>query len=170
MKTLVIILSILFAVSFRQSSDRPIPSVDVKAMDGSTFNTAKISNNGKPIIISLWATWCKTCVGEYNEIAENYEDWQKETGVKLVAISVDDTRTTSQVAPMVKTKGWPFEFYLDKNQDFMRAISVSNCPQTFLVDGKGNIVWQKAGYMAGQENEVYELVKKLAKGESINGK
>jgi hypothetical protein len=32
---------------------------------------------------------------------------------------------------------------------------------TFLVDGKGNIVWTHTGYAPGDEDDLYEEVQKL---------
>ena len=150
-----------------QSSIRKIPAVNVKTLSGKTVNTSNISNNGKPIIISFWATWCKPCVRELNAIAEVYEDWTEETGVKLIAVSIDDTRNTAKVGPFVNGKGWDYEVVLDANRDFSRAMSVNTVPHTFLVNGKGEIVWQHTTYADGDEDELYEMVKKVAAGKSI---
>lgn len=81
-----------------------------------------------------------------------------------MAVSIDNSRTSSKVPSMVKTKGWEFEVYMDINQDFKRAMSISYCPYTFLIDGQGNIVWEKGAYAEGDEEKLYELVKKVAKG------
>ncbi len=159
---------LLLSVSFIQNSGRPIPSVDVKTVDGKIFNTSKISNDGKPIIISFWATWCKPCKKELDAIAEEYAEWQKETGVKLVAISIDDARSSSKVATDVKSKGWEYDVYIDENQDFKRAMNVNNVPHTFVVNGKGEIVWQHNAYAEGDEEHLFEVVKKVAKGEKVD--
>ena len=170
MKTTLITMCLMIVFAFKQSDDHKIASATVKTLSGSDFKTESISNNGKPIILSFWATWCKNSVSQYDNIAENYSDWQKETGVKLVSISTDDTRTSSKVVTTVKTKGWEYEFYLDINQEFKRAMNVNNCPHTFLVDGAGNIVWQQNGYSEGTEDELYAMIKKLAKGEKLDKK
>lgn len=155
-------------ISIAQNSEgRAIPSVDVKTIDGKTVNTAKFSNDGKPIIISFWATWCKPCKKELDAIAEEYSDWQKETGVKLIAISIDDSRSSGKVGSDVKSKAWEYEVYIDENQDFKRAMNVNNVPHTFVLDGKGNIVWQHNSYAEGDEDHLFEVVKKVAKGEKV---
>lgn len=151
-----------------QDSGRQIPSVDIKALNGSTFNTGSIENDGNPIIISFWATWCSPCKRELNAIAEDYLDWQDETGVKLIAISIDDARNMQKVKPYVDGQLWDYEVYLDPNADFKRAMNVNNVPHTFLIDGNGKIVWQHNSYQPGDELELYELVEKLAAGEVIN--
>ena len=156
-------LMILFVGILFPQSTRKIPAVDIKTMEGKTFNTGKIANDGKPIIISFWATWCKPCKKELDNIAENYSEWTKETGVKLIAISIDDARSASKVPGDVKQKGWDYEVYVDQNQDFKRAMNVNNVPHTFLVNGKGEIVWQHNSYAEGDEDKLYEEVKKVAK-------
>lgn len=169
MKSLVAALfGILFLGSSAVYAQKPIPAATVKTMDGRSFDTKNISNDGKPIIISFWATWCSPCKRELNTIHEDFEDWVDETGVKLVAISIDDARNMSKVKPYVMGKGWEYEVYLDPNGDFKRAMGVNNVPHTFLIDGKGNIVWQHNSYSPGDEEELYELVTKLANGESID--
>jgi len=110
-KILISLLLLVPTISFAQIKN--LPNVDVKKIDGSSFNFKNIDNNGNPIVISFWATWCKPCTKELNNIAELYEDWQDETNVKLVAVSIDDRRSQSKVAPYVNSSGWEYEIYID---------------------------------------------------------
>jgi peroxiredoxin len=166
MKKIFLMLAVVFVYSYSIAQNK-IPSVEVKKIGGENFNTSTLSNDGKPMIISFWATWCKPCVQELTAISEQYEEWQKETGVKVIAVSTDDSRNLARVQPFVNSRNWEYEIYLDPNGDFKRALNVNNIPHTFLVNGKGEIVWQHNSYTPGDEEELFELVKKLAKGESI---
>lgn len=139
-----------------------LPAVDIQTVDGKIFNTKDIQNDGKPIIVSLWATWCKPCIAELLAIADEYEDWVEETGVKLYAIAIDDAKTSARVAPFVNGKGWEYEVLLDVNSDFKRAMNVNDVPYMCILNGKGEIVWQHTSYAPGSENEVYEIIKGLA--------
>ena len=161
-----LILSIFVIAFFTVSSfsqNRTLPSVKVKNLKGSLVNIQTIENDGNPIVISFWATWCKPCKKELNTIAEVYEDWQEETGVKLVAISIDDSRSASKVKPYVNSSGWEYEIYLDPNRDLSRSLGVSTVPHTFLLDGKGNIVWEHRGYIEGDEDELLEKIEQISK-------
>jgi len=164
----ITVLFSLFAFSFLPGDGNKIPQSTVKTLDGTKVNSGTFSNNGKPIIISFWATWCKPCKKELDAIHENYADWIKETGVKLIAVSIDDARSSGKVVTDVKLKGWEFEVYIDENQDFKRAMNVNNVPHTFIVDGEGNIVWSHNSYTEGDEETLYENVKKIAAGEKIS--
>ncbi len=154
-------IAIFSTSSIAQS--RSLPSVDVKTLNGGTINITTLENDGNPIVISFWATWCKPCKKELNNIAELYEDWQDETGVKLVAISIDDARSMVRVAPYVNASDWDYEVYLDPNGDLKRAMGVSTVPHTFLLNSKNEIVWQHKGYIDGDEDELYEQIEKIAK-------
>ena len=83
-----------------------LPSVQLKDLKGKTVNTATLSNNGKPFIISFFATWCKPCNRELNAIHEVYPDWQDETGVKVIGISIDQAQNINKVKPLVDGNGW----------------------------------------------------------------
>ncbi len=165
--TLLLPIFIVISFAFKGEGDK-IPAATIKKLDGTKINSNTFSNDGKPIIISFWATWCKPCKKELDAIAEEYEEWQKETGVKLIAVSIDDVRSSAKVSTDVKTKGWKYEVYLDENQDFKRAMNVNNVPHTFLVNGNGEIVWSHNSYIEGDEEKLYENVKKLIKGEALS--
>ena len=140
-----------------------IPSVDLKTLDGSIINTTEFDNDNNPIIISFWATWCKPCKQELENIQEVYDDWREETNVKLIAISIDDARNTSKIKPLVNAKGWEYEVYQDSNREFATKMGVNPIPHTFLLDKDKNIVWDHVTYSDGDEEKLYEKILEISK-------
>ena len=155
-------MSILITASL-VAQDRTLPNIKVKTLSGKSINIQSVENDGNPIVISFWATWCKPCKKELNTIAEIYEEWQDETGVKLVAVSIDDARSMSKVAPYVNSADWDYEVYLDPNRELARSLNVSTVPHTFLLNGKGKIVWEHKGYIDGDEIELLKEINELVK-------
>ena len=123
-----------------------LPSTMLTTLKSAKVDAAGLNNDGKPFIISFWATWCKPCIRELSAIAEVYSEWQSETGVKLFAVSVDDARTSAQVKSLVNGKGWQYEVLLDPNSDLRRAMQVNAVPHSLVVNSNGDVVWQHTGY------------------------
>lgn len=153
--------AMLLAAAF--GSQAALPSVNLKDIDGKSVNTAELSNDGKPFVISFFATWCKPCLRELKTIAGVYDEWQEETGVKLIAVSIDEAQNAQKVKPLVNGFNWEYEVLLDPNGEFKRQMGVNDIPHVFVVDGEGNIVWNHQGYVDGGEEDILEQVVKLTK-------
>ena len=149
-------------IAQEEGSVKQLPSVTLKDMDGKTVKTDALGLKG-PIVISFWATWCSPCKRELNAIHEVYEEWQAETGVNIVAVTIDDQKTMDQVPVYVDGKGWEYLVLMDTNGDFKRAMGVNNVPHTFLIDAEGNIVYSHNSYAPGDEDKLYEEILKLTK-------
>ena len=163
MKKLLFILAL--ALGYIGNAAAQIPAVVLKDINGKAVKTDTLSNNGKPFIIDFFATWCKPCNRELTAIGDVYEDWQKETGVKVIAVSIDQAQNINKVKPLVDNHGWPYEVLLDPNGEFKRALGVQMIPYTLIIDGKGNIAYKHNGYTDGAEDELIEKVRELIKGE-----
>jgi peroxiredoxin len=156
----ILISIFLLLVSTSTFSQKKLPSIQIKDMNGVVVSTDSLGLKG-PIVISFWATWCSPCKRELNTISELYTDWQSETGVTLVAVSIDDQKTSMSVPMYVNAKGWDYIVLMDPNGDFKRAMGVNNVPHTFLVDKEGNIVYSHNNYAAGDEDILYDEILKI---------
>jgi len=161
-KTIILssIVLLLLTNSYAQN-EKQLPQLTIENLKGEQISTSEILNAEGPTIISFWATWCKPCIMELNEMQDLYQDWQDETNVKVIAVSVDDTRSAGIVPAFVSGKSWDFDIYLDKNSDFKRTLNISNVPYTILLDQNGDIVWIQSGYTPGDEEVLYEELVKL---------
>lgn len=158
MKRYLVFAILLVACHYAQAQ---LPVVTIKDVNGNQVRVDTLSNGGKPFIIDFFATWCKPCNRELDAISEVYEDWQQETGVKIIAVSIDQAHNINKVKPLVDNHGWDYEILLDPNGDLKRALGVQLIPYTLVVDGKGKIVYRHQGYVDGAEEELIDEIRKL---------
>ncbi len=163
--TLLFVFSFLISIAIAQHNElgsrKKLPSVEIKDMNGKTVDISKLGFKG-PMVVSFWALWCTPCKKELNTINELYEDWQEETGVTLVAVSIDDSKTKNNVPMYVNGKGWEYLVLMDSNGDLKRAMGVNNVPHTFLVNSEGEIVYSHNNYAPGDEDVLYDEILKIS--------
>ena len=164
MKILVRFFSLCTLLLVAAAVRAQLPSVQLKYVEFKTVDTAKLSNDGKPFVISFFATWCKPCNRELKAISEQYADWQDETGMKVIAVSIDQAQNINKVKPLVDGEGWEYEVLLDPNSEFRRAMGVQMIPHVFIIDGKGNIAESRSGYTEGAESHLIEKIRELIAG------
>lgn len=154
------ILLFVFSAATAQKSD--LPAVTLADLDGKKVDFSSLANEDKPVIVSFWATWCGPCLKELGAIHDSYSDWLNETGVKLIAVSIDDAKSVKRVKPLVNGKGWDYTVLLDTNHDLKRAWNVVNVPFTAVIY-KGKIMYKHTSYTPGVEKELIKQVKAVMK-------
>lgn len=156
----IFILVLLLNVYTLHAQEK-FPNATIKTISGTSIESKKLLDNNSPLVISFWATWCKPCLQELDAFNDLSTTWTKESTARIIAVSIDDSRTAAAIK---KTKGlhdWAFDIYWDENQDLKRALNISLIPHTIIVDRKGNIVKRYTAYIPGNEEKILELLKTL---------
>lgn len=162
MKKFLSLISLIFAIS--AASAQQLPDVNVENAQGKVVSVRSLAQ-GKPMIIAYWSIACKPCIQELNAINDALADWRKEADVEVVAVSVDDARLKASAKAVASSRGWEFICVYDENQELKRAMNVSLTPQSYVVDGEGNIIYSHSGYTPGSEQELFDKVLELKKGQ-----
>lgn len=159
-KFVVVLLFSCAIISSAQESKskNQLPSISLKGFYGETINISEITNQGHPIVFYLGATNCKSAVILLDEIAEDYQEWQDKTNVIIYYVATNSSRSSALVAPFVNTREWEYKVLLDPNSEFKHAMNAIYCPHILLLNGRGEIVWQKSGYTGERKEELYQAI------------
>ena len=130
----------------------PLPQLEYETFDGRQ-NWLSQAASGRPILVNLWATWCRPCLGELRELAAR-EAELREAGLEVVALSVDRLDTEKATSSVDAKKllqdigftgkaGWATTAATQKLQlvqnhlfDLHRPMSV---PTSLLIDATGHL-------------------------------
>ena len=103
---------------------------------------------GEPTLINLWASWCAPCLTELADFAE-HEKQIRRSGLRIVAISVDDKADRAKADAILDGLSWPFDAgyappeLLDQLDGLQRGLLNRKrrmpVPTSFLVDARGQL-------------------------------
>lgn len=142
------------------AADAQLPDFSLETIDGETFTLS--DHVGRDVIVmSFWATWCNPCMAELPHLDALYQA-EKDQGLVVVAVSMDEPTTQAEVAPTAHRLGLTIPVVLDTDQ---QALSLYNpkraAPMTVVIDRNGKIVRASAGYQPGDEAALAEEVRAL---------
>ena len=153
----IIISCILSLIAYSSSSQKFIPEIGLKTLNGESIKSIQAINQNGFTIISFWATWCIPCINELDAINEVISVWSEKKDITVLAISTDDSRSKKRVKPLINGKDWVFDVISDTNQDFKRAMGVVGIPHT-IVTYKSEIIHRRIGYTPGEEEDLFDVI------------
>ncbi|MGR8934345.1 MAG: peroxiredoxin family protein [Gammaproteobacteria bacterium] len=120
----------------------PAPDVTFTTVTGKPI--ALKSLQGKPVLVTFWATDCPGCIEEIPHLIELYNVYHPK-GLELIAVAMSYD-VPSHVAAMRESKQLPYDIALDLKAEHAHAFGdVRLTPTTFLIGPDGRIQLQKIG-------------------------
>ena len=124
-------------------------------MAGDSVRLSGVAGKGKPVLLEVWASWCKGCLQGMPELFNIYNKY-KTKGFQVFCVSVDQSVDSWKEA--VTKLGMPWEtnyVYTEMMAPSspMRLYNTMGLPMNVLIDGKGKIV--------GRNIPIDELDKRL---------
>jgi thiol-disulfide isomerase/thioredoxin len=111
---------------------------------GTDFSGAEVDFpavlQGKPTVLIFWATWCPYCKAFMPYLGEIQRDYGADK-INILAIDVFEDGEMDPAA-YVETLGFPV-IAVANGDSIAEAYSVNGTPGLMIVDGQGNIVWER---------------------------
>jgi thiol-disulfide isomerase/thioredoxin len=139
----------------RSHAGKPAPQTGFLDPDGQETNLAE--QEGKPVLVNLWATWCAPCVQEMPTL----DKLAAAEGGKLqvLAVSQDMGGPEKVDAFFAKERFTTLEAYRDPKMQLMTDLGVEVLPTTILFDAEGREQWRVTGQLDWQGAEAGDLLK-----------
>ncbi|NYT39463.1 DsbE family thiol:disulfide interchange protein [Sphingomonas sp. R-74633] len=132
---------------------KPLPELAMKPLLPGKPGVASADFKGKPRLLNVFASWCIPCIAEAPQLMK-----LKQAGVEIDAITIRDTPEAVQA--FLARNGDPYARVGDDPTGKAQiALGSSGVPETFLVNGKGEIVDQHIGDI--RADDIPEILRKL---------
>ncbi len=136
----VTLLLLLAGIFFSQN--KTVPNVTFTTLKGEQMSFENL--RGKPVVVTFWATDCQSCLKEIPLWLDLYSRYHAQ-GLEILAVSMYYD-PPNHVIELAKMRPLPYSITLDIDAKLANAFGgVKVTPTTFLLNPKGEIVWQKTG-------------------------
>jgi cytochrome c biogenesis protein CcmG/thiol:disulfide interchange protein DsbE len=106
---------------------------------------------GQVVLVNVWATWCEPCRVEIPSIERLYKTYGPK-GLRVVAVSIDDSASDSAILAYVHQMGMTFDVLHDPAGKIERAYQVTGYPETVIV-GKDGVIRKKVAMAIDWDSE-----------------
>ena len=131
--------------------DARIPTLRLPALDGGGVVTLPDRYAGRPLLLNVWASWCRPCVEEMPEL-EHFSRQQSANGVQVVGIALDDE---AAVQAFLRRVPVTYPILLDRAGPADSSVQLGNrrgvLPYSVLVSADGRLLKQRIGPFARGE-------------------
>ncbi len=134
---------------------KPVPAMEFPALEGLTdagkpvpgFSSADLAKGGVSVV-NFWAAWCAECAGEQELLL----DLKARTGVSIYGVNYKDDPVAAR--RFLGRYGNPFKAVgTDKAGRSAIEWGVYGMPETFVVNGKGEIAFKHVGAITPESLE-----------------
>lgn len=135
----------------------PAPEFILPNLKGGQISLASLK--GKVILIDFWATWCGPCIASFPSMKQLVENNISRDDVAILFVNTwqKETDKYATVRKFFSDNPFPFEVYLDLQDEVVKRFNVAAIPTKIVIDRKGIIRFVSLGFVSEEEKGVEEL-------------
>ena len=121
----------------------------VELLNGQPFQLSE--QQGKVVLMNIWATWCAPCADEMPDFVELYEQY-KDQGLIVLGVSIDE-QGRSVVEPFMEKFNVTYPMVIDDGTIMEKYGPTMGIPTTYVIDKQGNLEYFAVGALTKKELE-----------------
>lgn len=149
---IVALVGLYFYNKYNVAPSIQVDKLEILNEDSTKFDIQSLK--GKKVIISFYASWCPNCIDELKVL--NTIKNEKLSDIEILAITDE---SMDKLISFINKKQYPFTF-LKLNASFPE-IGIASIPTTYLLNTKGEIVYNKVGYIEWDDESNLNHLKSL---------
>lgn len=154
--SLLLLMSILvqiFVRKYHMKSIDKLPEIEMHTLDSVLYNTKRLSQNLKPLVIIYFHPECEFCCFEIAELLKHQEGMNKTQLLFVTYASVEEIKIFIRKYPIDQFK--EVIISLDFNGEFAHTFDVKYPPMIFIYDKNKTLIKKHKGLMPFERLEKY---------------
>lgn len=128
------------------------PVINFKTIDNQTLDLQALQ--GKPVLISFWATSCGLCLSEIDDLVSLHNKYQAQ-GYTTIAVSLSYDSLVA-IKRLQAQKSLPYPLVYDEKGEYAKAFGgVQMTPTHFLINADGTIAAKNVGVVHVEKMEAW---------------
>lgn len=137
-----------------QLPENLVDRIDLVDLEGKPINIENFK--GKTVFLNYWATWCKPCLAEMPDMDRAANELADEDFVFLAA----SDENIEKIKKFAEKYEYSFRFVQSKTSVF--DLELSALPTTWIINSKGELVFNEVGARKWDSEEELDNLRKLA--------
>lgn len=114
------------------SVNKQLPTLKLPSLGNPSEIVTNVQLPKQPYLVNVWASWCITCKIEHPFLLE-----MAKSGVPIVGINYKDE--TQDALAYLNSHQDPYKISLVDKGDYGIDLGLTGTPESFVVDGQGNV-------------------------------
>jgi thiol-disulfide isomerase/thioredoxin len=123
----------------RAAASAALPAVPLRTLDGAAADLPGFLH-GRAALVSLWATWCDTCIEEAPALNRLAHELERSDDALVVGVAVGEDEKA--VRAFERTRRLEYAQFLDPDFRLADTLGERQVPATLVVDHSGRIVFR----------------------------
>lgn len=129
----VVFFGLLRTQSGQKAVGQRAPEFTLTTFDGKTYTTENLA--GKVVVLNFWASWCKPCEQEADELEEAWRYYQPRGDVLFLGVAWTDTDKKS--LEYMQKFGITYPNGPDLGTRLAQRYRITGVPETYVIDQNG---------------------------------